>query len=178
MTEMKPHRRGMTITIAALGVAGALAGGAGVAMAVTGPSGQSTGVVDTAATNTATAPSVASGICPFGQGGTVGMGFGQGSAMTAAANYLGLSRSDLAARMHTGQSLADIAVAQGRSVAGLENAITAAVRGDIEANTALTADQKTAMLAQLSNRVDAMVDMTPHAGSGFGGMGPGMMGGR
>jgi hypothetical protein len=95
---------------------------------------------------------------------------GQQPVMTAAADYLGLSLTQLRTQLHPGTSLADIAKAQGKPVSGLKDAILAAMTSRINANTALTAQQKAAMIDQVNSRLDAMinVDMDHVPGSGMG----------
>lgn len=177
---MKMNRKHVLVGAAGLGLVGALATG-GAALAATGspgPSGPSA---------SATAPGYGP-MAGFGGmhggtfGGTFGGMFGATPMLTTAAQYLGMSETDLRAQLQTGKSLADVAQAHGSSVTGLEDAIVAAVKANIEANTALSADQKTAILAQVQSRVATMVnaDHAACAGqgptAGFGGMH--RMGGR
>ena len=90
--------------------------------------------------------------------------------------YLGLSRDDLLAQLHSGQSLAAVAAAQGKSVSGLEDAMMAAMTTTLDANTTLTAEEKAADLALMKSHLDAMVTATHSSGAGFGPMGAGMGG--
>ena len=53
-------------------------------------------------------------------------------------------------QLQGGQSLADIAAAQGKSVSGLEDAMIAAMTSHLDANTTLTAEQKAALAAMKS----------------------------
>lgn len=173
---MKMNRKRVLVGAAGLGLVGALATG-GAALAATGspgPSGPSA---------SATAPGYGP-MAGFGgtHGGMFGGMFGETPMLTTAAQYLGMSQTDLRAQLQTGKSLADVAQAQGKSVTGLEDAIVAAVKANIEANTALSADQKTTILAQVQSRVATMVTADhpvcsgqgPFAGQGrmdgFGGM--------
>ena len=103
-----------------------------------------------------------------------GMAFGENSAMAAAADYLGLSLTDLRAELRSGTSLADVAAAQGKSVSGLEDAMIAAMTSRLDANTTLTAEEKAAALAAMKSHLDAVVTATPSSGSGMGPMGAGM----
>lgn len=173
---MKMNRKRVLVGAAGLGLVGALATG-GAALAATGspgPAGPSA---------SATAPGYGP-MAGFGgaHGAMFGGMFGATPMLTTAAQYLGMSETDLRAQLQTGKSLADVAQAQGKSVSGLEDAIVAAVKANIEANTALSADQKTAILAQVQSRVATMVnaDHAVCAGqgpmAGFGGMR--WMGGR
>jgi hypothetical protein len=168
---MKMNRKGVTWAIAGLALAGALVGGAGIAVAAT----------STTATPTSSTTSVDP---PYGHmGGWAGMGdmedmagmaFGENSAIAAAADYLGLSLTDLRAQLRSGTSLADVAAAQGKSVAGLEDAMVAAISSHLDANTTLTAEEKAAALAAMKSHLDVMVTANPSNGSGFGPMGAGM----
>ena len=177
---MKLNRKSVMVGAAALGLAGLLAGGAGIAAAAA-----------STATGRASSPSFTSSTAPDGDGdmsemmgglsgmgaGMRGMRFGQGSPVAAAANYLGLSPADLQKQLRADKSLADIAKSQGRSVSGLEDAMVAAVRKNIDASTTLTAAEKVSVLAQVKSHIDTMVNTTHEAGNGFGRMGGGMMGG-
>ena len=108
------------------------------------------------------------------------MGFGPGGKadlIGAAATYLGLTQAQLQTQLQAGKSLADIATAtSGKTVAGLEDAIVAAETKAVNADTNLTAAEKTQILANLKTMVDAMVNRTPGAGP-MGGMHGRIMGG-
>lgn len=54
-------------------------------------------------------------------------------AFTTAADYVGLSRAEMVARLRGGESLADIAEAEGKSVEGLKGAIRAAIAARLDA---------------------------------------------
>jgi hypothetical protein len=90
--------------------------------------------------------------------------------MTAAADYLGLSLTQLRTQLQSGNSLADIATARGKTVPGLKNALLAAMTSHISANTALTAQQRAAMISQAKDHLDTMINMDmPHSpGTGMG----------
>ena len=107
---------------------------------------------------------------PGGPGGP-----GGGPASAAVASYLGLTADQIQTQLKAGQTLAEIAVAQGKTAAGLEAAIVADATTHLDAAVAsgkLTAAQESSMLAELSSHVDAMVNSTgPPAG------GPGAPGG-
>jgi hypothetical protein len=159
---MKLNRKSVTLGLAALGVVAAVGGGAGVAVAATGTPN---------AVSTAPTPPTP----PYGAGsghgfGMHGMASGQNSPFTAAASYLGLSQSDLQTQLQAGKSLADVANAQGKSVSGLQDAMVAAVRSNLDANTTWTAEQKTAILAQVKSHIDEMVNTTHPSGAGMGPM--------
>jgi hypothetical protein len=108
-------------------------------------------------------------------GGPPGGGTPPGGA--AIATYLGLTQSQIQTDLRGGQTLAQVAVAQGKTAAGLEAAIVADAKTRLDADVAagkLTAAQETSMLADLGSRVDDMVNSTgPPAGAG----GPGSHGG-
>ena len=163
---MKLTRKHVVTGLAAAGLlAGALTAG-GVALASTGPAPAS------AASALAT-PSYGpgSGHCAGRYGAA-----GQQPVMTAAADYLGLSLTQLRAQLHTGKSLADIAATQGKPVPGLKDAILAAVTSRVNADTALTAQQRAAMISQVKSHLDAMINTDMGVGMGMGhepGSGPG-----
>lgn len=106
-----------------------LAGG-GVAVAAGGraSSGSST------QGETTTPPAPPRGPGPGGPGFGRGPGFG-GPGLefgSAAADYLGLDAEELRERLLDGRSLAEIARAEGRSVEGLEEALVAAFRENVD----------------------------------------------
>jgi hypothetical protein len=173
---MRMNRRGVTVGLAGLVIAGVLAGGAGIAVAATG--------TPSAPSNTSSAePSYVhmgghgdmDGMPGARLGHPAGMAFGENSPMAAAAGYLGLSLNDLRAQLQGGQSLADVAAAQGKAVAGLENAMLTAMTSHLDANTTLTAEQKAAHLALMQSHFDSMVNAPHSSGAGIGPMGA-MMG--
>ena len=160
VVEMK--RKGMSMGLLGLGLAGALVGGAGIAAAATGPSGPAPGL---ARTSTAM-------LCDgTGMSGThSGVAFGRDTAIPAAASYLGVTQTELRTQLQSGKTLAEVATAQGKSVSGLEAAIVTSLQAKVNADTGLTAQQKATILAQLNERVTAMVQATHHAGAGLGTM--------
>lgn len=87
----------------------------------------------------------------------------------AIAAYLGLTPAELRAQLRTGKSLAQIAVARGKTVSGLEDAIYADVQAHLDqavANGRLTAAQETTLLARLKAHLDDIVDHAfPAAGA-------------
>ena len=145
---MKLTRKHVVTGLAAAGLlAGAIAAG-GVALASTAPA------------SATSAPATSSygpgtGNC----GGMYGMWSGQQPVMQAAADYLGLSLTQLRTHLHQGTSLADIATARGKPVSGLKNAILAAMTSRINANPALTAQEKAAMISQVKSHLDTMINM-------------------
>jgi hypothetical protein len=102
---------------------------------------------------------------------------GPGGGPAAIAAYLGLTESELRAQLEAGKSLAQIASAQGKSVAGLEDVIVADAKAHLDdavANGRLTAAQEETMLAELKSHVDEMVNATggPHGPGTRIGIGP------
>jgi hypothetical protein len=90
----------------------------------------------------------------------------------AAAAYLGLSEAELRAAREDGSSLADLAEDQGKSVAGLEQALLAAAKEELDAAVeegSLTAEQGAELLEDVESRIDELVQSTgfgpgPHRG--------------
>ena len=92
----------------------------------------------------------------------------------AVTDYLGLTAAQLRTQLEAGKTLADIAKAQGKTVAGLEDAIVAAATKKLDAAVAagkLTAAQEATMLADLKSHVDDMVNRTGPPAGGHGGPG-------
>jgi hypothetical protein len=118
------------------------------------------------------------GRAPGGPGGRHGGPGGGPFDLPAVTGYLGITAAQLRTQLEDGKSLADVAKAQGKTVAGLEEAIVAAATKKLDAAVAtgkLTAAQETAMLADLKSHVDDMVNRTgpPPRGPGGGGhLGP------
>lgn len=175
---MRLNRKSVTVGLAGLAIAGVLAGGAGIAVAATG--------TPSAPSSTSSAAQLYGHMGGHGDmDGMTGAGqvehmaemaFGENSPMAAAAGYLGLSLTDLQAQLQVGQSLADVAAAQAKSVSGLEEAMLAAMTSNLDANTTQTADQQAAHLALVESHLDAMVNSTRSSGAGIGPMGAGMGG--
>ena len=167
---MKLNRKHVVTGLAAAGLAaGALTVG-GVAFGSTGPD-----LTSVASASATASPGPGTG----SYGGMHGMWAGQQPVMTAAADYLGLTLPQLRAQLYSGQSLADLASARGKSVSGLKDAILAAMTSRINADTALSPQQKAAMISQAESHLDTMItmDMGHMGGPGAGeGMGPHMTG--
>jgi hypothetical protein len=98
----------------------------------------------------------------------------------AVVDYLGLSREQLFNRLRNGESLADIAKAQGKSVDGLKDVIlddaTKHLNADVQAGR-LTESQKNEILDHIRSDLDAIVNgQGPRFGRGgppdFGPGGP------
>ena len=97
----------------------------------------------------------------------VGPGFGHRGGhhgfvdFAAAADYLGITEAKLRAGLESGDTLAEISKANGKTAAGLEQALVAAAKSDLDAKVAagqLTAAQRTSILADLESRVDDVVN--------------------
>lgn len=96
-----------------------------------------------------------------------GLGFHRpfffGEKSFAAASYLGLSEAELHAKLESGQSLAQIAKAQGKSVDGLENAILGGAKQQLDqavANGSLTQAQANQIYDALKSRIGDIVNRT------------------
>ena len=151
---MKLTRKHVVTGLAAAALAAGVLTAGGVALA-------STGTAPASATS-ASSYGPGSGNC----GGMYGMWSGQQPVMTAAEDYLGLSLTQLRTQLQSGTSLAGIAEAQGKPVSGLKDAILAAMTSRINANTALTAQQKAAMISQVKSHLDTMINMDMDHGPG------------
>jgi hypothetical protein len=74
---------------------------------------------------------------PGGPGGPGPLGFrGFGLGLSDAATYLGLTNAELFQQLQSGKSLAQIATAKGKTVAGLESAMTAQIKKALDAAVA------------------------------------------
>ena len=102
-----------------------------------------------------------------------GRGFGHGHhgapfAGAAVAKYLGLTPAQLMTQLQSGKSLAEIAAAQGKTVAALKDAIHAAAKTRLDQEVSeghLTAAQAKDLLAELDARLDDIVQnkgFAPH----------------
>jgi polyhydroxyalkanoate synthesis regulator phasin len=94
-----------------------------------------------------------------------GFGFGSGGRgvdlIGTAADYLGLTRAQLREELSDGDSLADVAQQKGKSVDGLETAMTKSLRTELDkavADDALTKEQADKLYDMLSEHVDDIVD--------------------
>jgi len=156
--------------VGALLAAACVAAGAGTAFAVwklnspaasaaTKPGGLRTGVIGRP-DGFGFAPPGGFGFDRRGPG--FGFGFGKAGGLSAAADYLGLSTSQLITKLQSGQTLAQIAEAtSGKSVAGLIAAMTAAQKTALENAVKagrLTQAQADSLSAALKDRVTAMVN--------------------
>jgi hypothetical protein len=96
--------------------------------------------------------------------------FGPARPLAAAASYLGLSETQLFRELRSGRSPAQIAKARGKSVSGLERAVTAAIKSRLDQAVAakrITKAQEQKLLAALSSRLHDLINGTPPA-HGFG----------
>ena len=88
----------------------------------------------------------------------------------AVASYLGVTKAELRAARDNGTSLAQLAAQQGKSVAGLEQAIYNAAKSDLDKAVAagrITSAQETRMLSGLQSHLDDIVNATgPPRGPG------------
>lgn len=98
------------------------------------------------------------------------MPFGAHGHLSAAADYLGLTAPQLLQKLGSGQSLADVAKAQHKSVDGLKKAIVDGAKKDLDQAVKsgfLTEAQAKDALDELQSRIDDIVNGT------FPGPGPG-----
>ena len=122
---------------------------------------------------------LASGTVPLvGLGGGPGRGFGGPGHghhgghldLQAAATYLGLTPAALRTQLVAGKTLAEVATAQGKTAAGLVDALVAAATKRLDSAVAagdITAAQKAQKLEGLSARITARVNaVLPERGPG------------
>jgi hypothetical protein len=108
-----------------------------------------------------------------GFGGPRGLGFkrGPGGALDAAATALGLKLADLRTKLQAGQSIADVAKAQGKSLDDVKAAIKAGVTKELDqavTDKKLTAAQRTDILSELDAHIDDLVNNKFGAGPRHG----------
>ena len=103
-----------------------------------------------------------------------------GPSLTAASTYLGLTEAQIRTQLQAGKTLADIATAQGKTAAGLVDALVTAETAQLDQAVKaghLTAAQEQTILGQLKQRVtDAVNGKLPFGPHGGPGPGPGMGG--
>jgi Rad3-related DNA helicase len=83
--------------------------------------------------------------------------------LSAAAEFLGLEAAELRERLHDGQSLADVAEAENKSVEGLKQAILADAKADLDAavkDERLTQEQADRFYERLQGSIDRIVNDT------------------
>ena len=99
----------------------------------------------------------------------VGIGHGPGGHrghhgfvdFAAAAEFLGITEAKLRTSLESGDTLAEIAKANGKTAAGLVDALVAAAKTDLDEKVAtgrITATQRTAIVAGLDERIQDVVD--------------------
>ena len=93
--------------------------------------------------------------------------------MIAVASSLGLSQTELQQRLQSGESLADIAEAEGKSVSGLKDAMVSELKTNLDSNSTLSSDERAEAVDQMTSRIDTMLNATHTPGEGMG-MGSGM----
>jgi hypothetical protein len=84
-----------------------------------------------------------------------------GEKLSAAADYLGLSEAEVRTKLNTGQTLANIAKARGKSVDGLKQAILDEAEKKLDQlveDGELTQAEADEMLARLKSHIDDLVD--------------------
>jgi len=112
-----------------------------------------------------------------GDFGHDGPGHGGPASLDAAAKYLGLTAAQLHTQLESGKTLAEIAKAQGKTVDGLEKALTAATKTKLDAAVkagAITQAQADDLLKRATDHLDDLVNgkLGFHGhdgGRGFGG---------
>jgi hypothetical protein len=106
-----------------------------------------------------------------GHSGAPGRRGGFRAVVSAVTSYLGLSAQQLRADLAAGQTLAQIATAQGKTASGLEQTIESAVKTQLDqAVTAgkISSQQEQTILSRLQARLDTIVT-TAHPGFGHHG---------
>ncbi len=106
-------------------------------------------------------PGVPWGLGIPGRPGGFGGHFGAPFELQAASSYLGLTIPQLFQQLTSGKSLAQIATSKGKTVSGLEQAMTSAVKTRLDklvANKVLTAAQENTILSRLSSRLSQAVN--------------------
>ena len=113
---------------------------------------------------------------PVGSGGPGGLGGpgrpggpgGRGPGdLTAAASYLGVTTAVLQTDLQGGQTLAQVATAQGKTVDGLVSALVAAEKTHLDADVTagkITAAQETTIESTLTQRITDAVNGVHHTG--------------
>jgi hypothetical protein len=104
------------------------------------------------------------GIGPGGPGGAAGASVLTSDVLTPAAAFLGIPVSTLTSDLKSGKTLAQEATAKGKTASDLVNAIVAAQKTNLDNEKAagwITPDQETAILAQYTSAVTALVNSGP-----------------
>jgi hypothetical protein len=95
------------------------------------------------------------------RGGGLGFKFGPGGALDSAASALGLKLSDLTAKLRAGESIADVAKDQGKSLDDVKKAITDGVTKGLDQavkDKKITDAQRTEILKELDEHLDDLVN--------------------
>jgi hypothetical protein len=126
---------------------------------------------------TGAVPYLGDGHGGFGREGFRG-GAGLHGGLEEAATYLGLTSAKLREQLAAGKSLADVAKAQGKGVAGLQDALAQAARTHLQQavkDGRITRAQADARIEDLTAELQALVRRSGLPGPGFGphGLGPG-----
>jgi hypothetical protein len=88
-------------------------------------------------------------------------GLGHGADLSTAASYLGVTEAELRSSLEGGETLADVAKAQGKSASGLVAALVDAARQRLDADVSagrLTDAQRQAILSDLEQRITDLVN--------------------
>ena len=105
---------------------------------------------------------IASGGAAFAAGASQAGATSSGPGLVGAVTgYLGISAKELRVDLASGKSLAQIATAHGKTAAGLEHAITSAVKTRLDKAVVagyLKASTEQKVLARLSDRLDQLVN--------------------
>jgi hypothetical protein len=110
--------------------------------------------------------------------GPHGFGFGLrqhmegGPGLEGAADFLGLTETELHQRLRNGETLAEIAKAEGKSVSSLEQTLVAAAKDRLDQaveDGRITAAQRDELLERLESKIEALVngDALLERGPGF-----------
>ena len=84
-----------------------------------------------------------------------------GGPIAAAAAYLDLDELELRARLQGGRTLGQVALEEGRSVRGLEDALLADLKWHLDADVAagrVASDRESQILTAVKSRIDRMVE--------------------
>jgi transposase-like protein len=109
-------------------------------------------------------------IGPFGRHGFGGPGGPRGlhhGLIDAAAKYLGLTDAQVRSQLQSSHSLADVAKSRGKSVGGLEQAMAAAVKAQLDKAVAakrITISQEQRILNRVGQRITMIVNHKPPTG--------------
>jgi hypothetical protein len=101
--------------------------------------------------------------------------FGHGAGLEAAAAFLGLTEAELRTALEDGRTLAEVAESEGKTVAGLVDAMVAASTEELEQAVEagrLTEAQKNEIVATLEERITDKVNGELGPRRGFRGFGP------